>query len=98
LTSHRGFANFHTVEKNFSKEEVMRMSNLLGIIISVVVIIVGIILLVVWWSNFVQVLMGIIPILLVLIGAGALIFFISEIKSKLEMEKEKPSPEEKKAE
>jgi hypothetical protein len=98
LTSHGGSANFHTVEKNLFKEEVMRMSNILGLIISVIVIVVGVILLVVWWSDFVQVLMGVVPILLVLIGAGALIFFISEIKSKLGTEKEKSSPEEKKAE
>jgi hypothetical protein len=29
---------------------------------------------------------------LILIGAGALVYFISEIKSKLEMKKEEPSP------
>jgi len=47
---------------------------------------------------FTAVLKGIVPILLILLGAGALIFFISEIKSKLSLEKEKPSspPEEKK--
>ena len=74
------------------------MSNLLGIIIGLVAIIVGFVLLVVWWTMFTAVLKGIVPILLILIGAGALIFFISEIKSKLSMGKEKPSspPEEKK--
>ena len=66
----------------------MMMSNVLGIIIGVVVIIIGIILLICWFPMFVAVLKGIIPILLILIGAGALIYFISEIKSKLEISKE----------
>jgi hypothetical protein len=74
------------------------MSNILGVIVSVVVIIVGIILLVVWWASFIKVLTGILPILLILIGAGALIFFISEIKSKLEPEKETSPVGEKKPE
>ena len=73
------------------------MSNVLGIIIGVVVVIVGFILLGVWWSAFFAVLKGIIPILLILIGEGVLVYFISEIKSKLEIEKEKvASTEEKK--
>jgi hypothetical protein len=72
------------------------MSNLLGIIIGIVIIIIGLILLVVWWCNFVGVFKGIFPVLLILIGAGALIYFISEIKSKLEISKEeKAVPEQK---
>jgi uncharacterized membrane protein len=71
----------------------------LGIIIGVVVIIVGFILLVSWWSMFIKGLMAIVPILLLLIGAGALVYFISEIKSKLEIRKENTSStEEKKTE
>ncbi|NWG03165.1 MAG: hypothetical protein HXY44_09960 [Syntrophaceae bacterium] len=74
----------------------MMMSNVLGIIIGVVAIIVGLILLVTWWVNFVVVFKGIFPILLILIGAGVLVYFISEIKSKLEMGKEeKTTPEQK---
>ncbi len=69
----------------------MAVSNVLGIVIGIVVILVGLILLIVWWSMFIKALMAIIPILLILIGAGALIYFISEIKSKLEVESEKPS-------
>ena len=77
----------------------MVVSNVFGIIIGVVVIIVGFILLIVWWALFVKAIMAIVPILLILIGAGALIYFISEIKSKLEMVKETPtSAEEKKTE
>lgn len=67
------------------------VSNILGIIIGVVVIIVGLILLVIWWSMFVKGLMAVVPILLLLIGAGALVYFISEIKSKIEMGKEEAS-------
>jgi flagellar motor component MotA len=78
---------------------VVTVSNVLGIIIGVVVVIVGFILLGGWWSAFLAVLKGIIPILLILIGAGVLVYFISEIKSKLEIEKEKvASTEEKKPE
>jgi uncharacterized membrane protein len=68
------------------------MSNILGIIIGVVLIIVGLILLVIWWSMFIKALMAVVPILLVLIGIGLLVYFISEIKSKLEIGKEEVSP------
>ena len=75
------------------------MSNILGIIIGVVVIIVGLILLVTWWGMFIKGLMAVVPILLLLIGVGALIYFISEIKSKVGMGKgESPAPGEKKPE
>ena len=67
------------------------MSNILGIIIAVAVILAGLILLITWWSMFIKGLMAVVPILLLLIGAGALIYFISEIKSKLGMSKEESS-------
>ncbi len=67
----------------------MMVSNILGILIGVVVIIVGLYLLFFqWWSMFVRGLMAVVPILLVLVGAGVLVYFISEIKSKLEVGKE----------
>jgi uncharacterized membrane protein len=48
---------------------------------------------------FVKALMALVPILLIIIGAGVLIYFISEIKSKLEMGKEEaPGSGEKKPE
>lgn len=72
------------------------MSNVLGIIVGVIVVIVGIILLIAWWSVFIKGVMATLPILLILIGAGALIYFISEIKSKLEVGKEEPPSDEKK--
>ena len=68
------------------------MFNVLGIIIGVIVIIGGLILLITWWAMFIKGLMAVVPIFLVLIGAGALFYFVSEIKSKLEIEKEKSSP------
>jgi len=75
------------------------VSNVVGIIIGVVLIILGLILLVTWWPMFIRALMATVPILLILIGAGALAYFISEIKSKLEVSQEKTSaPEEKKSE
>ncbi|MBP1700196.1 MAG: hypothetical protein H6Q41_5384 [Deltaproteobacteria bacterium] len=67
------------------------MSNLLGIIIGIVVSIVGLILLVTWWGMFIKGLMAVVPILLLLIGVGALIYFVSEIKSKVGMGKEEAS-------
>jgi len=69
----------------------MLVSNILGIIIGAVVIIVGLILLVTWWSMFIKGLMAVVPILLLFIGVGALIYFISEIKSKVGMGKEETS-------
>lgn len=72
------------------------MTNVLGIIIGVVVIVIGAILLVTWWSMFIKGLMAVVPILLILIGVGALIYFISEIKSKLELKKEEASASEQK--
>jgi hypothetical protein len=66
----------------------MRVSNILGIIIGVVVIIIGLVLLITWWGMFIKGLMAVVPILLLLVGAGVLVYFISEIKSKLEVGKE----------
>lgn len=71
------------------------MSNILGIIIGVVLILLGLILLVTWWSMFIKALMAVIPILLILFGAGALAYFISEMKSKLEVTQEEKKSEEK---
>jgi len=74
----------------------MIVSNILGIIIGVVVIIIGFVLLASWWSMFIKGLMAVVPILLILIGVGALIYFISEIKSKLEISKEEKTTSEQK--
>jgi uncharacterized membrane protein len=75
------------------------MSNILGIMVGVIFVIVGLILLGTWWSMFIKGLMATVPLLFILIGVGALVYFISEVKSKLEIEKEKGgSTEEKKTE
>jgi uncharacterized membrane protein len=74
----------------------MTVSNILGIIIGVVLILIGLVLLVSWWSMFIKGLMAVVPILLILIGVGALIYFISEIKSKLEISKEEKTTSEQK--
>jgi threonine/homoserine/homoserine lactone efflux protein len=75
------------------------VSNVLGVIVGVVVIIIGLILLILWFPMFLKALMALVPILLIIIGAGVLIYFVSEIKSKLEMGKEEASaPVEKKPE
>ena len=69
------------------------MSNVLGIVIGFVAVILGLVLIVSWWVSFIGVLKGIIPILLILIGATVLFYFISEVKSKL-AEEPKSSPTE----
>ena len=74
----------------------IRVSNILGVIIGVIVIILGLILLVTWWAMFIKGLMAILPILLILFGAAALVYFISEIKSRLEIQKENTSSKEEK--
>jgi len=72
------------------------LSNALGIVIEVIVVIIGFVLLVNWWHSFAVMFEGIFPILLIFIGAGVLIYFISEMKSKVEIEKEeKTNPEQK---
>ncbi len=71
------------------------VSNGVGIVIGIVLIILGLLLLVTWWPMFVKALMAVIPILLILIGAGALAYFISEMRSKLEVTEEQKKPEEK---
>jgi hypothetical protein len=75
------------------------VSNIIGIIIGLVFVLLGLVLLVTWWPMFIRALMAIVPLLLILIGAGALAYFISELKSKQEvMENRSPSPEGKKPE
>ena len=74
------------------------MSNTIGIIVGVGLLVLGFVLLVTWWSMFIKALMAIVPILLILIGAGVLAYFVSETKSKAEATPGKgPEPDEKKA-
>lgn len=67
------------------------VSNVLGVIIGVILVILGLVLLVAWWAMFIKGVMAILPILLILFGVGALVYFISEMKSKLEIQKENTS-------
>lgn len=69
------------------------MSNVIGIVAGAVVTILGVLLIICWWPMFVAVFKGIFPILLILIGLGVLIYYISEIKSKLDLKKEDAPPE-----
>ncbi len=85
MTSLLPFGNFSL---NLFEPEVRVMSNMLGIVIGVVVVIVGVILLITWWPMFIKGLMATLPILLILIGAGVLLYFFSEMKSKLDVGKE----------
>jgi len=71
---------------------VITVGNLLGIIIGVVAVVLGLILLITWWAMFIKAIMALVPILLIVIGAGILIYFISETKSKLEMKREETAP------
>ena len=97
MTSFSPFDNLQ-IHEDFRKEVVI-VSNIIGIIIAVVVIIIGLVLLIVWWGMFIKALMAVVPILLLLIGVGALIYFISEVKSKLGMgQEETPASGEKKSE
>jgi multisubunit Na+/H+ antiporter MnhG subunit len=76
---------------------VIAVSNTIGIIVGVAFVVLGFVLLVAWWSMFIKALMAIVPMVLILIGAGVLAYFISETKSKIEAAPEKGSePDEKK--
>jgi hypothetical protein len=54
----------------------------------IVATILGVVLLVVWWSYFIQLLAGAVPLVLVLGGALAIYIGIDEIKDKLQQSKE----------
>jgi hypothetical protein len=64
------------------------MSNGIGIIAGVVITLLGILLLICWWPMFIAVFKGFLPIFLILVGAGVLLYFISEMKSKLDVGKD----------
>jgi uncharacterized membrane protein len=51
-------------------------------------LIVGFILLVVWWSAFIEILKGAIPVIFILGGALAIYIGIDEIKDKAQQPKE----------
>ena len=65
------------------------MGKSLSIVIGVVVAFIGFVLLIAWWYEFFFLLRGIVPAILILGGAIALIAGISEFKDTLKSEKEK---------
>jgi len=67
------------------------MKILLGGIVALVIGIVG---LIGWWADFVLVLKGVIPILLVLGGALAIYLGIEEVKTESPAKEEAPPPAE----
>jgi hypothetical protein len=62
-----------------------KMTALVG---GIVATIIGVVLLVVWWSHFIQLLAGAIPLFLVLGGTLAIYIGIDEIKDKIAQSKE----------
>ena len=58
------------------------MGKLMGVIGGVIAILIGIMGLVSWWFQFVDLLKGTLPVLLILCGVVALIFGISEMKAQ----------------
>ncbi len=70
------------------------MSNIMGMVLGGLLVILGLVLLTTWFSMFVKALMAVVPIVFILVGAGLLAYFISEVKSKIDV----APPEEKKVE
>ncbi|MFQ6104244.1 MAG: hypothetical protein ACE5OP_08120 [Candidatus Glassbacteria bacterium] len=58
------------------------MGKLMGVIGGVIAILIGIMGLVSWWSDFITLLKGTLPLLLILCGAVALVFGISEMRAQ----------------
>ena len=65
------------------------MGKYLGVIIGAIIVLLGIRGLICWWGDFVSVLRGAVPAMLLLAGAIALIAGFSEIKDELSAKKEK---------
>jgi hypothetical protein len=65
------------------KEGVKIMGKVLSLLIGAVVAIVGSILLIAWWYEFLFILRGCIPVMLILGGAVAVIAGFSELKDVL---------------
>lgn len=59
------------------------MKKVLSLLIGAIVAIVGLILLIAWWYEFLFVLRGIVPVMLILGGAIAVIVGFSEVKDML---------------
>ena len=59
------------------------MGKILGLLIGAIVTIAGLILLIAWWYEFLFILRGTIPILLILAGVVAVIAGFSEFKDSM---------------
>ncbi|NQU95097.1 MAG: hypothetical protein HQ549_02525 [Candidatus Omnitrophica bacterium] len=64
------------------------MGKFLGVTIGVVVAFIGLVLLIAWWYEFLFILRGVIPVLLIFGGGIALIAGLSELKDTLKAKKE----------
>jgi len=67
------------------------MGKMMGVIGGVIAILIGIMGLVSWWCQFVDLLRGTLPVLLILCGVVALIFGISEMKAQATVPEVTPS-------
>jgi len=59
------------------------MGKILGLLVGAIMLIIGIILLVVWWYEFLFMLRGIVPGMLILCGLVAVIAGFSELKDTM---------------
>lgn len=80
--------NFTCIKKSFVLNS-SHMGKYLGIVIGSVVAILGIKGLCAWWCDFLTLVKGAIPVMLILGGAIAVIAGISEIKDELSAKKDK---------
>lgn len=67
------------------------MGKMMGVIGGIIAILIGIMGLVSWWSHFVILLKGTLPLLIILCGVVALIFGISEMKAQSSIPEAPPS-------
>jgi CHASE2 domain-containing sensor protein len=63
------------------------MGKILSLLIGAIITVLGLILLIAWWYEFVFLLKGVIPILLILFGIIAIFAGIAELKDRLKEEK-----------
>ena len=63
------------------------MGKILSLLIGAIVTVLGLILLIAWWYEFVFLLKGVIPVLLILLGIIAIFAGIAELKDRLKEEK-----------
>lgn len=72
---------------NAQYQEGGKMGKILSLLIGAIVTVLGLILLIAWWYEFVFLLKGVIPVLLILLGIIAIFAGIAELKDRLKEEK-----------